>query len=802
MKPVSTRVSSAGDAVMRALDIKLWRELWDMRMQALAIAMVIVSGVGIFIMSLSTLDSLYETRETYYRDHHFAHIFATLKRAPLSLVKRIEEIPGVDKVETRVMAYVNLDVEGFDDPVSGHVLSLPDNSRGLLNQIYLRNGRLIEPGRDNEIVLSEEFARAHELQPGDKIRATINGRRKSLTIAGLALSPEFIYQIAPGAMFPDYERYGVLWIARQPLSTAYDMEGAFNNVALTLSRGTNEQTVIDQLDDILKDYGGIGTIARKDQLSNRFLSEELKQQRTIATIFPVIFFGVAAFLLNVVISRLIRLQREEVATLKAFGYSDIAVGLHYIKLVLLIVSLGVIVGIGVGIWMGKGMSNIYMVMYSLPYMIFVLKPQVVIAAVLISMVVAVMGTLYAVYSAVRLPPARAMQPELPEKYHTTLVERLGMQRWLSQPTRMILRHIERRPLKSLMTTLGISLACGIMMVSGFQEGAINHMVDIQYGMSQREDMIAIYTEPASKRSLYSLQSLQGVEHVEGFRVVPAKLKFEHRFYRTEVHGIEPDGSLMRLLDTDLNIIELPKEGVILTDYLAELLHIKTGDMLTIEVLEGHSPTIQVPIAGTAKQYMGVNAYMRIESLNALLKEGYALTGALLKVDEKYQRDVYAELKEMPRIAGVVEHKSSIKSFYETIAQSILFFTFISTLLGASIAFGVIYNSMRIALSERNRELASLRVLGFERSEVAYILLGEQALFTLVAIPLGFLIGYGLCAYMAFSFDTDLYRVPLVLGINVYAFSALVVILSSLVSAIMIWRNLAHLDMVAVLKSKE
>lgn len=772
-----------------------------MRMQALAIAMVIVSGVGIFIMSLSTLDSLYETRESYYRDQHFAHIFASLKRAPLSLVKRIEDIPGVDKVETRVIAYVNLDVEGYGDPVSGHLLSLPDNGRGLLNQIYLREGRLPELGRDNEIVLSEEFVHAHKLQPSDKISATINGRRKLLTIVGIALSPEYIYQIAPGAMFPDPLRYGVLWIARRPLATAYDMEGAFNNVTLTLSRGTNEQEIIDRLDDILKDYGGIGTIARKDQLSNRFLTEELKQQRTIATIFPVIFFGVAAFLLNVVISRLIRLQREEVATLKAFGYSDVAIGMHFIKLVLLIISFGVVIGIGAGVWMGKGMSNIYMEMYSLPYMIYVLKPQVIIAAALISMGVAVTGTLYSVYRAARLPPAQAMQPELPAKFHTTLVERLGLQRWLSQPTRMILRHIERRPLKSMMTTLGIAMACGIMMVSGFQEGAINYMVEVQYGMSQREDIIAIYTEPTSKRSLYSLQSLQGVEHVDGFRVAPAMLKFEHRFYRTAVHGIEPNGSLMRLFDTGLKLIELPAEGIILTDYLAELLQIKTGDLLTLEVLEGQRPTVQVPVVGTAKQYLGVNGYMRIESLNTLLKEGHALTGALLKVDQRYQRNVYAELKAMPRIAGVVEHKSAIKSFYNTIAETILFFTFITTLLGSSIAFGVIYNSMRIALSERNRELASLRVLGFERNEVAYILLGEMALFTLIAIPLGFLIGYGLCAYMAFQFDSDLYRIPLVLGINVYAFSALVVLLSSIVSAILIWRNLADLDMVAVLKSK-
>jgi len=787
---------------MKSLDKKLWRELWAMRMQALAIAMVIVSGVAIFIMSLSTLDSLYETRENYYRNHHFAQVFSSLKRAPLSFVKHIETIPGVDKVETRVVAYVNIDVDGFSDPVSGHLLSLPDNSSGLLNQIYLRKGRLLDSKRDNEIVLSEEFAIAHNLKMGDKLHATINGRRKTLTVVGHALSPEYIYQIAPGAMFPDKLRYGVLWMARKPLATAYDMDGAFNNVTLTLSKDSNEQDVIDRLDELLKSYGGIGAYARKDQLSNRFLSEELKQQQTIATVFPVIFFGVASFLLNVVISRLISLEREQIATLKAFGYSNFSVGLHYAKLVLMIVGLGIIGGLGAGIWMGKGMSDIYMELYSLPFMIYVLRPEVIIAAALISIVVALLGTIYAVRTAARLVPAQAMRPEPPAIYHATLVERLGLQRWFSQPTRMILRHIERRPLKSLLTILGISMACGTMMTGGFQEDAIKHMVDVQFGMSQRSDITAIYTEPTSQGSLYSLQSLRGIEHAEGFRVVPAKLQFEHRFYRTSVQGIQSGGELMRLLDTELKVIHLPQDGVILTDYLAELLHIQVGDMLTIEVLESNRPKVQVPVVGTAKEYLGVNAYMQREALNRLLKEGNVISGALLKVDELYQREVYSKLKDMPRIAGVVEQKSAIKSFYETMAETILFFTFITTLLGGSIAFGVVYNSMRIALSERNRELASLRVLGFERDEVAYILLGELALLTLVAIPIGMLIGYGLCAYLAFQFDTDLYRVPLVLGINVYAFAALVVIASSIISAIMIWRNLAHLDMVAVLKSKE
>ncbi len=452
--------------------------------------------------------------------------------------------------------------------------------------------------------------------------------------------------------------------------------------------------------------------------------------------------------------------------------------------------------------MGRALSLVFMEFYSMPFMDYVLKPQVVLAAILISSVVALLGTLYAVRNAVRLPPAQAMRPEPPPVYQATLIERLGLQRWFSQPTRMILRHIERQPLKSLLTMLGIAMSCGIMVVSGFQEGAIDYMIDVQYEVSQRGDIIVIYTEPTSSRSLYSLQDIGGVELAEGFRDVPARIRFEHRFYRSSVQGFETDSELMRLVDHDLNIFDIPPHGVVLTDYLAETLQARPGDLVTLEVLEGSRPQVEVPVIGTAKQDIGMTAYMQRESLNQLLGEDNAISGALLRVDQRYQREIYRELKDMPRIAGVIEQKAAVEAFYENVAQTILFYTFITTLLGATIAFGVVYNSMRIALSERGRELASLRVLGFERSEVAYILLGEMGFLTLVAIPLGLLFGYGLCAYMAVNFDSDLYRVPLVLGINVYAFAALVVILSAIVSALMIWRNIAHLDMVAVLKTKE
>ena len=787
---------------MTALDKKLWRELWQMRTQALAIALVIVGGVAIFIMSLSTLDSLYTTRQVYYTTHHFADVFSTLKRAPLSVLTRIEAITGVDKVEGRVIAYVNIDVAGFADPISGHLLSLPATGVSKLNQLYLRKGSLPDPGRNDQVLVSDEFAAAHQLRPGDQIKAIINGRSTSLRITGLVLSPEYIYQIAPGAMFPDYERYGIFWMAQPALASAYDMEGAFNDVSLTLNAAASLPEVLDQLDALLKPYGGTGAYSRTDQLSNRFLTEELKQQETVATVFPLIFLGVAAFLLNVVISRLVSLEREQIAVLKAFGYSYGAVARHYMQLTLLIVLLGIIGGIAAGTWMGRGLSMIYMDFYSLPFLIYVLRPTVILAAAGLTVLVTVVGTLHAVRRAARLPPAQAMRPEPPATFRITLVERLGLQRWLSSPTRMILRQIERQRLKSGLTTLGIAMACGVMMIGGFQQGAIDHMVWVQFQLSQRDDMLVMFTDSTSTRALGSLRGVPGVEAAEGFRTLPALLHFEHHSYRTPVQGIAPDSDLLHLLDARLQPVRLPPGGLVLTDYLAKLLHVRPGDLLEIEELQGKQRWLRVPVVATTSQYVGVAAYMRRPDLNRLLQEGEVISGAMLRVDALDQRAVYARLKAMPRIAAVVEQDSAVAAFYATLAETVLFFTSVSTLLGASIAFGVVYNSMRNALSERHRDLASLRVLGYEVGEVAYILLGELGLLVLLAIPLGLLIGHTLCAFIAHQFSTDLYRIPLVLAPDVYAFAALVVLVSALLSAMVIWRHLRQLDLVGVLKTRE
>jgi putative ABC transport system permease protein len=787
---------------MKSLDKKLFRDLWHMKGQAFAIILVIMSGISTFVMFLSVMDSLNRTRDRFYAEYAFADVFAALKRAPEAVKERVRDLPGVSVVETRVAADVKLDIPGFGEPVTAHLVSLPDYGEPPLNRLYLRQGRLPESGRDDEVVVSEAFAEAHRFVPGSSFGAVINGRWKTLTVVGVALSPEFVLQVRPGAISPDFKRYGILWMGRKALATAYDMEGAFNELSVTLAPGARPEDVIRSLDNILDRYGGLGAYGRKDQMSHRFLSEEFRQLESSAEIYPSIFIAVAAFLLNVVITRTVSTQRDQIAALKAFGYTTTDAAVHFVKLVLLIVVLGCLGGTLLGIRLSKGLGNIYMEFYRFPYFLYVLKPSIVASAMFITGGAAVAGTVHSVWRAVRITPAQAMRPEEPARYRKTSVEHVIPARFLSQPTRIILRNLERRPVKAALSVIGIALACAIMIAGGFFEDTVNYMVDIQFRMSHREDMTVTFIEPSSRTALYDLQGLDGIFHAEPFRSVPVRLRSGHRTYRTGIRGVAKNSSFYRLLDEKLRTVPVPPAGIIMTDYLAQMLGVRTGDMLTVEVLEGSRPVRQVKVAGLIKEYIGLMGYMDLDALNRMMHEGSSISGAAISIDPLHRSDVYRTLVEMPRVAGTVVRQDEIRNFYDTQAEAMLFFTFVATLLAGVIAFGVVYNSARISLSERSRELASLRVLGYTRGEISYILLGELTLLTLAAVPIGFQLGKWLCIYVAKQLESDLFRVPLITEPSTYALAAAVVLISAAVSALIVRHRLDHLDLVEVLKTRE
>ncbi len=787
---------------MTALRKKLVRELWGMRGQALAIAFVIAGGVATFVMSLSTLDSLQLTQTLFYAEYRFADVFVSLKRAPKSLAERIRDIPGVDRVDTRVAAGVNIDLAGYADPVTGLLISVDGGNEGRLNDLYLREGRFVDPLSDDEALVSEAFAEAQGLAPGDSLSAIINGRKKTLAIVGIALSPEYVNQIKPGSIIPDFKNYAILWMAEKPLATAYNMEGAFNNAALTLRPGASESEVIARLDDLLGRYGSLGAYGRSDQLSHRYLHEEFRQLEGMATMYPTIFLGVAAFLLNIVFGRLFQIEREQIATLKAFGYSNFSIGLHYLQFVVAIAFLGLLLGIAGGVWMGRGMSALYVDFYRFPELIYRLEPRIVVWAAAVTLGAAFAGTVFAVRRAALQPPAEAMRPEPPARYGQTLLERIGLGKLYSEPMRMIARNLERRPVKALLTATGVAAAYAILVMGLFFRDSIDHMIDVQFWLAQRDDITVNFNEPTSYRAMLELQRITGVAYAEGFRTVPVRLRAGPRSYRTSILGLPPDSDLHRTLDENLQPIDASSGGLVLTDYLADLLGARVGDPVTVEVLEGARPVRETPLAGTIHQFLGVSGYMSLDDLNRFMREGHALSGVYLAVDRAHEAEIYSRIKEMPRVSGAeIKHKA-IAGLQDMMAQQILIFAGVTTLLAGTIAFGVVYNTARVTLSERSRELASLRVLGFTQREAGFILLGELGFLTILALPMGAALGKTLCAVFMQSMETDIFRIPLVLHPRTYAYAAVVILVSSLLSGIVIRRKINRLDLVGVLKTRE
>ena len=788
---------------MNSLDRKLFRDLWHARGQVIAIALVVACGIASFVMARSAYTSMTLTQATYYNEYHFAQVFISLKRAPETLKEQIADIPGVAQTQTRIVVDVTLDIPNLPEPATGRLISIPEQRVSILNDLFIRQGRYIEPGRGNEVLISEAFAEANKLQLGDSIGAIINSRWEQLKIVGIALSPEYVYEVRGGGeLYPDNKRFGIIWMGRDALGKAYDLDGAFNNVTLSLGPGAKEIEIITQVDRLLARYGGLGAYGREDQVSHRILTDEIKGLEIMATMLPSIFLGIAAFLLHVVLSRLVGTQRGQIAILKAFGYDNFAIGWHYLKFVLTIVTFGSTLGILGGLWLGLKLTEIYAQFYKFPLLRYDFSPRVLATAIIVSYAAAAIGAFMAVNKAVALPPAEGMRPEPPAQFKPTIIERLGLQRFFSTAGRIILRNLERKPIQAGLSIFGVSLAVAILITGNYMIDAMNYLIDFQYRQVQREDMTIVFNEPRPSRTRYEVANLPGVIDSEPFRLVPARLRFEHRTYRAALTGIEPQGELRRLMDKNLDSVYLPSDGVVMTTKLAEILGVKPGDVLTVEVLEGNRPVRQITVAGLVDELLGVQAYIDIKALNRLMREGATISGAYLAVDSHLANQLYTELKQIPAVTGISTREASLNSFQEISAESVKIMTTALVIFACIITFSVVYNSARIALSERGRELASLRIMGFTKAEVAFILLGEQAVLILLALPVGYAIGYGLAALMSYTYNSELYRLPLIINNSTYAFAFVIVAIAGLVSGLIIRRQINHLDLIAVLKTRE
>jgi putative ABC transport system permease protein len=787
---------------LSALDTKLMRDMWRRRGQVLAIALVITSAVATLIMALGALESLSSARAAYYERYRFADAFVSLKRAPDVIAARLRALPGVARAEARISTYATLDIPGMQDPVRGLAISLPADNAAALNAIVLRTGRFPDPSRPDEILVHEAFASAHGFSPGSSFAANINGRRLSLTAVGVALSPEFIYVIAPGEIVPDDARYGVFWMDRKALAAVTDTEGAFNDVLFRLSPGTNERDALAAIDVLLEPYGGTGAFGRSQHPSHSFLESEFGQLSTMAGVIPEIFLLVASFLVYSVIARQIETQREEIGILKAFGYSDAAVAWHFIKMALVTALIGLLLGWVSGYWLADLITDLYRQYFRFPNLVLEISPDVLVLSALVALIAAAAGALVAVDRVMKLSPAVAMAPPVPAIYGEGPLERLGLLRGIGATGFMIVRHITRFPMRSTMTVTGIALSLGLLISTTQFFDSVKVMIDTFFFRAQRQDVTVTFTELRSDAVRSDLARLPGVISVELRRGMTARLTSGALSERIYIQGIDRNARLSQQVDIDGRAITLPRNGLVLSQRLADKLAVSAGDTVDLRQLDGRRRTARVPVAFVIDEYVGLAAYMDRAALNRLAGDGPVAASAALKIDPQRERELFHAVRDIPGIFTISLQRHAYLKFRELVDQNIMTMVWFYCAFAAIIAFGVAYNASRITLSERSHELATLRVLGYHRSEVARILVGELVLLTLLAIPLGVLVGHGLSLYMIERFTTDLFQMPFGLTAATVGQAILVVGGASLVSCLLVARNVANLDLVRVLKTRE
>ncbi|WAT18607.1 ABC transporter permease [Aurantiacibacter sp. MUD11] len=787
---------------MRALDLKLLRDLWRMRGQALAIALVLAAATSTFVLSMGVSRSLAETRDAYYARNHYADVFVEMTRAPRSVVDRIAAIEGVQQVEGRIQQYASLDMPGRVIPVRALINSIDEHGYNRLNLITLREGRLPRAGAPQEVVVDEAFAQASSLAVGDEVSALIYGSRQPLRIVGVGLAPDFIYSLAPGDLVPDNTRFGIFWMGEEALEAATDRKEAINSISLTLQRGVSEAEVIRKVDDIVAPYGGAGAYGREDHISNAFVDNELMQLDAMTQVIPPVFLVVATFLVYIVLGRLIRTERTQIGLIKAFGYSDWAIAAHYLKFSLVVAGLATLGGSLAGIWMGRAMTELYLEFFRFPFLEYRVSGNVFLGAALLSFGAAGLGALGGMRTAARLNPAVAMSPPPPPVYRSGMLEKFGTWGGFSAIGHMIARHIARWPWRSAITVLGVSLSLALLFATLQFMDSSRTMLDSYFFRAQRQDMTVTFTEPRNEDVLYELEQLPGVLRAEPVRGVPVKLSFTNRMERTAIESTSEDAVLSARIDADGNELGLPPAGLMLSRRMADKLGVDAGDSIHVELLGGRQTELDLNVAGIVDEFIGERAYATQGVLERLTRDAAPVGAAQLRIDPAERDRILTELKDMPLVLGVTERDAAMERFEELIDENINTMLVFYIAFASAIAVGVVYNSARILFSERAHELATLRVLGYFRSEVGIVMLGELALLVVAAVPVGCILGYWLAQFMTAMFSSDLFRLPFAPSRSTYGFASLVVMASASLTAVVVAMRVFKLDMVRVLKAQE
>ncbi len=751
---------------MKVLDRKLARELWGSKGLILAITSLMAVGIMAFIYMRSAYANLNRAKDDYYRQCRMADFWIDVKKAPITDLQELASLPGVSEVRPRIQFYATVDLERVEEPLNGLVLSLPDKRQPIINDIVLKRGGYFTGHRRNEVILNDSFAAQHGLYPGQWVHLLLNNRREELFVVGTAISSEFVYLVGPGSLAPDPEHFGVFYLPQSYAEEVFDFDGAANQVIGLLAPELREKP--DELlriaEQRLSTYGVFSTTARKDQPSNRFLSDEIRGIGTFAGIMPTIFLAVAALVLNVLMVRLIDQQRAVIGTLKGLGYSNGQIFWHFTKFGGLVGLVSGLVGCWLGYQMASFVTELYKKFFEFPNLTNYFYPGLSTAGLAISLSFALVGSMQGARAALRLQPAEAMRPRPPAAGGRIWLERFAaLWRRLGFGWRMVLRNIFRHRLRTSVGVFAVAMGAALMTAGFMLREGVSFIVDFQFEQVLRSDVDLTFKDERGSDALREARYLPGVDRAEPVLDVACEF-FHGRFHhKGTISGLADGAELTVPRDSAGQIVRVPRVGIVMTRKLAQLLDVRAGDAVEMAPIKGLRRHEIVPVAAIADSYVGIATYANINYLSRLIGEELATTGVQLKVDpsESAKHELFRTIKRLPAVQMYSSRMNTIHNVTETVLKTQAIFIGLLVMFAGVIFLTSLLNTSLIGLAERRREVATLRVLGYTEWQIGGYFFRESLVVTVLGTLSGMPIGYLLCVFVTSRFDTEMFRFPLV-----------------------------------------
>lgn len=780
---------------MKKLDLRLLRLINNQRGQFIAITVLVIVGLTVYTALSTAIVNLEDTLNYYYDQTNFADIFVQFSKVPESALNKVKKINGVKEVEGRIVFDIRMETEDSNEKVKTRIVSIPDNN--MINKLYTIEGNYIET-KNKEVMVIEQFANARNMNINDTIKPYIEGKTFDLKISGISASPEYVYLMEnEQSLLPMPDKFGIIFVSQEFARQNFGFKDSYNEILVTVKDKEKIDKIKNQIEKELDQYGIKRIYTRKEQLSNRMVMEEINGVKKTSSTVPVIFLGVAAIIISAMLSRMIRNDRMSIGVLKALGYSNINVLMHYTKFSILIGLIGSILGIILGTVLSGSIAKLYAQFFNIPMLKFKLYYVYMFSAIILSIIFCTLAGIWGSRKVLKILPAESMRPEPPKQGGRIFLDRIDiLWKKLSFSWKMVLRNILRNKKRFIFITFGIAMTFAITLMPSMMDSAMNDIFDGHYSEFQKMDYNINFSTPLSTNAINEIKHIVKVEKIEPKIEFPFEIVYGNNKMVANIIGVNNDTEFYGFKNINEQNINLPSEGIVLSEGLARFLGVQKGDKVKIKTFIPNKNDIYVEVKDIIKQSLGTNGYMDIGIMGSELLDKGLITGVYIDSND----DIKEKLENVKNISSI-QSLEDMRSIFEEFVELTLYSIGMMIIFAGILGFAIVYNSTIMNIAERKLEFSSLRVMGFSKKEIFKIVTKENTVMTIFGIILGIPLGQSMLSSLEKTFNTEIYTLEMNPTLSSYIITSVLTIAFVVLAQLATYKKINKLDFIEALKNR-